>query len=182
MIKRSAIFYHYFYLIWLTIYESDIHVHYTCMACNAITGILLYLELFLQAYTCRVWQNFECCWITYMLTLAIRGLALSTTRIILMLKMQWLKYLRTMQNKNTMHIYIFILGSFIQGILDKIYLLEDWWLSFVQAVCRFLFPMVSSLYASSAFCTQISFNPEINTTDHNIQKTNFKNIPEKLEL
>lgn len=53
-------------------------------------------------------------------------------------------------------------------------------MSFVQAVCRFLFPMVSSLYASSAFCTQISFNPEIhqilNTTDLNIQKTNFKNI------
>lgn len=157
----------------------------TCMCCtHAITGILLFFELFLQAF--GVWQNFECCWITYMLTLAIRGLALSTTRIILMLKMQWLKYLRTMQNKNTMHIYIFILGSFIQGILDKIYLLEDWWLSFVQAVCRFLFPMVSSLYASSAFCTQISFNPEIhqilNTTDLNIQKTNFKNIPQKLEL
>lgn len=163
---------------------NQIYMYRYTLYMHAITGILLYLELFLQAF--RVWQNFECCWITYMLTLAIRGLALSTTRIILMLKMQWLKYLRTMQNKNTMHIYIFILGSFIQGILDKIYLLEDWWLSFVQAVCRFLFPMVSSLYASSAFCTQISFNPEIhqilNTTDLNIQKTNFKNIPEKLEL
>lgn len=179
MIKRSAIFYHYFYLIWLTIYESDIHVQiYIIHACNYWYFTVLWTVL--QAF--RVWQNFECCWITYMLTLAIRGLALSTTRIILMLKMQWLKYLRTMQNKNTMHIYIFILGSFIQGILDKIYLLEDWWLSFVQAVCRFLFPMVSSLYASSAFCTQISFNPEINTTDLNIQKTNFKNIPGKLEL
>lgn len=112
-----------------------------------------------------VWQNLNVhtvqCWITYMLTLAIRGLALSTTRIILMLKMQWLKYLRTIQNKNKMHIYILILGSFIKGMLDKIYLLEDWWLSFVQAVWRFLFPMVSSLYASSAFCTQISFNPTI---------------------
>lgn len=162
---------------------NNLWIRYT-LYMHAITGILLYFELFLQAF--RVWQNFECCWITYMLTLAIRGLALSTTRIILMLKMQWLKYLRTMQNKNTMHIYIFILGSFIQGILDKIYLLEDWWLSFVQAVCRFLFPIVSSLYASSAFCTQISFNPEIyqilNTTDLNIQKTNFKNIPGKLEL
>lgn len=163
---------------------NQIYMYRYTLYMHAITGILLYFELFLQAF--RAWQNFECCWITYMLTLAIRGLALSTTRIILMLKMQWLKYLRTMQNKNTMHIYIFILGSFIQGILDKIYLLEDWWLSFVQAVCRFLFPMVSSLYASSAFCTQISFNPEIyqilNTTDLNIQKTNFKNIPEKLEL
>lgn len=163
---------------------NQIYMYRYTLYMHAITGILLYFELFLQAF--RVWQNFECCWITYMLTLAIRGLALSTTRIILMLKMQWLKYLRTMQNKNTMHIYIFILGSFIQGILDKIYLLEDWWLSFVQAVCRFLFPMVSSLYASSAFCTQISFNPEIhqilNTTDINIQKTNFKNIPGKLEL
>lgn len=159
---------------------NQIYMYRYTLYMHAITGILLYFELFLQAF--RAWQNFECCWITYMLTLAIRGLALSTTRIILMLKMQWLKYLRTMQNKNTMHIYIFILGSFIQGILDKIYLLEDWWLSFVQAVCRFLFPMVSSLYASSAFCTQISFNPEKNTTDLNIQKTNFKNIPEKLEL
>lgn len=159
---------------------NQIYMYRYTLYMHAITGILLYFELFLQAF--RAWQNFECCWITYMLTLAIRGLALSTTRIILMLKMQWLKYLRTMQNKNTMHIYIFILGSFIQGILDKIYLLEDWWLSFVQAVCRFLFPMVSSLYASSAFCTQISFNPEINTTDLNIQKTNFKNIPGKLEL
>lgn len=159
---------------------NQIYMYRYTLYMHAITGILLYFELFLQAF--RAWQNFECCWITYMLTLAIRGLALSTTRIILMLKMQWLKYLRTMQNKNTMHIYIFILGSSIQGILDKIYLLEDWWLSFVQAVCRFLFPMVSSLYASSAFCTQISFNPEINTTDLNIQKTNFKNIPEKLEL
>lgn len=159
---------------------NQIYMYRYTLYMHAITGILLYFELFLQAF--RAWQNFECCWITHMLTLAIRGLALSTTRIILMLKMQWLKYLRTMQNKNTMHIYIFILGSFIQGILDKIYLLEDWWLSFVQAVCRFLFPMVSSLYASSAFCTQISFNPEINTTDLNIQKTNFKNIPEKLEL
>lgn len=159
---------------------NQIYIYRYTLYMHAITGILLYFELFLQAF--RAWQNFECCWITYMLTLAIRGLALSTTRIILMLKMQWLKYLRTMQNKNTMHIYIFILGSFIQGILDKIYLLEDWWLSFVQAVCRFLFPMVSSLYASSAFCTQISFNPEINTTDLNIQKTNFKNIPGKLEL
>lgn len=159
---------------------NQIYMYRYTLYMHAITGISLYFELFLQAF--RAWQNFECCWITYMLTLAIRGLALSTTRIILMLKMQWLKYLRTMQNKNTMHIYIFILGSFIQGILDKIYLLEDWWLSFVQAVCRFLFPMVSSLYASSAFCTQISFNPEINTTDLNIQKTNFKNIPEKLEL
>lgn len=163
---------------------NQIYMYRYTLYMHAITGILLYFELFLQAF--RAWQNFECCWITYMLTLAIRGLALSTTRIILMLKMQWLKYLRTMQNKNTMHIYIFILGSFIQGILDKIYLLEDWWLSFVQAVCRFLFPIVSSLYASSAFCTQISFNPEIyqilNTTDLNIQKTNFKNIPEKLEL
>lgn len=138
---------------------NQIYMYRYTLYMHAITGILLYFELFLQAF--RAWQNFECCWITYMLTLAIRGLALSTTRIILMLKMQWLKYLRTMQNKNTMHIYIFILGSFIQGILDKIYLLEDWWLSFVQAVCRFLFPMVSSLYASSAFCTQISFNPEI---------------------
>lgn len=138
---------------------NQIYMYRYTLYMHAITGILLYFELFLQAF--RVWQNFECCWITYMLTLAIRGLALSTTRIILMLKMQWLKYLRTMQNKNTMHIYIFILDSFIQGILDKIYLLEDWWLSFVQAVCRFLFPMVSSLYASSAFCTQISFNPEI---------------------
>lgn len=163
---------------------NQIYMYRYTLYMHAITGILLYFELFLQAF--RAWQNFECCWITYMLTLAIRGLALSTTRIILMLKMQWLKYLRTMQNKNTMHIYIFILGSFIQGILDKIYLLEDWWLSFVQAVCRFLFPIVSSLYASSAFCTQISFNPEIyqilNTTDLNIQKTNFKNIPGKLEL
>lgn len=163
---------------------NQIYMYRYTLYMHAITGILLYFELFLQAF--RVWQNFECCWITYMLTLAIRGLALSTTRIILMLKMQWLKYLRTMQNKNTMHIYIFILGSFIQGILDKIYLLEDWWLSFVQAVCRFLFPIVSSLYASSAFCTQISFNPEIyqilNTTYLNIQKTNFKNIPGKLEL
>lgn len=159
---------------------NQIYMYRYTLYMHAITGILLYFELFLQAF--RAWQNFECCWITYMLTLAIRGLALSTTRIILMLKMQWLKYLRTMQNKNTMHIYIFILGSFIQGILDKIYLLEDWWLSFVQAVCRFLFPIVSSLYASSAFCTQISFNPEINTTDLNIQKTNFKNILRKLEL
>lgn len=163
---------------------NQIYMYRYTLYMHAITGILLYFELFLQAF--RVWQNFKCCWITYMLTLAIRGLALSTTRIILMLKMQWLKYLRTMQNKNTMHIYIFILGSFIQGILDKIYLLEDWWLSFVQAVCRFLFPIVSSLYASSAFCTQISFNPEIyqilNTKDLNIQKTNFKNIPGKLEL
>lgn len=155
------------------------------MCTHVLTGILLFFGLFSRAFLSMT--KFECstmsCWITYMLTLAIRGLALSTTRIILMLKMQWLKYLRTIQNKNTIHIYILILGSFIH---DIIYLLEDWWLSFVQAVCRFLFPMVSSLYASSAFCTQISFNPTIykilNTSNLNTKKTNFKNIAEKLEL
>lgn len=155
------------------------------MCTLVLTGILLFFGLFSRAFLSMT--KFECstmsCWITYMLTLAIRGLALSTTRIILMLKMQWLKYLRTIQNKNTIHIYILILGSFIH---DIIYLLEDWWLSFVQAVCRFLFPMVSSLYASSAFCTQISFNPTIykilNTSNLNTKKTNFKNIAEKLEL
>lgn len=155
------------------------------MCTLVLTGILLFFGLFSRAFLSMT--KFECstmsCWITYMLTLAIRGLALSTTRIILMLKMQWLKYLRTTQNKNTIHIYILILGSFIH---DIIYLLEDWWLSFVQAVCRFLFPMVSSLYASSAFCTQISFNPTIykilNTSNLNTKKTNFKNIAEKLEL
>lgn len=155
------------------------------MCTLVLTGILLFFGLFSWAFLSMT--KFECstmsCWITYMLTLAIRGLALSTTRIILMLKMQWLKYLRTIQNKNTIHIYILILGSFIH---DIIYLLEDWWLSFVQAVCRFLFPMVSSLYASSAFCTQISFNPTIykilNTSNLNTKKTNFKNIAEKLEL
>lgn len=155
------------------------------MCTLVLTGILLFFGLFSQAFLSMT--KFECstmsCWITYMLTLAIRGLALSTTRIILMLKMQWLKYLRKIQNKNTIHIYILILGSFIH---DIIYLLEDWWLSFVQAVCRFLFPMVSSLYASSAFCTQISFNPTIykilNTSNLNTKKTNFKNIAEKLEL
>lgn len=156
-----------------------------CTLVYVLTGILLFFGLFSRAFLSMT--KFECstmsCWITYMLTLAIRGLALSTTRIILMLKMQWLKYLRTIQNKNTIHIYILILGSFIH---DIIYLLEDWWLSFVQAVCRFLFPMVSSLYASSAFCTQISFNPTIykilNTSNLNTKKTNFKNIAEKLEL
>lgn len=155
------------------------------MCTLVLTGILLFFGLFSRAFLSMT--KFECstmsCWITYMLTLAIRGLALSTTRIILMLKMQWLKYLRTIQNKNTIHIYVLILGSFIH---DIIYLLEDWWLSFVQAVCRFLFPMVSSLYASSAFCTQISFNPTIykilNTSNLNTKKTNFKNIAEKLEL
>lgn len=155
------------------------------MCTLVLTGILLFFGLFSRAFLSMT--KFECstmsCWITYMLTLAIRGLALSTTRIILMLKMQWLKYLRKIQNKNTIHIYILILGSFIH---DIIYLLEDWWLSFVQAVCRFLFPMVSSLYASSAFCTQISFNPTIykilNTSNLNTKKTNFKNIAEKLEL
>lgn len=155
------------------------------MCTLVLAGILLFFGLFSRAFLSMT--KFECstmsCWITYMLTLAIRGLALSTTRIILMLKMQWLKYLRTIQNKNTIHIYILILGSFIH---DIIYLLEDWWLSFVQAVCRFLFPMVSSLYASSAFCTQISFNPTIykilNTSNLNTKKTNFKNIAEKLEL
>lgn len=155
------------------------------MCTLVLTGILLFFGLFSRAFLSMT--KSECstmsCWITYMLTLAIRGLALSTTRIILMLKMQWLKYLRTIQNKNTIHIYVLILGSFIH---DIIYLLEDWWLSFVQAVCRFLFPMVSSLYASSAFCTQISFNPTIykilNTSNLNTKKTNFKNIAEKLEL
>lgn len=84
---------------------NQIYMYRYTLYMHAITGIFLYFELFFQAF--RVWQNFECCWITYMLTLAIRGLALSTTRIILMLKMQWLKYLRTMQNKNTMHLYFY---------------------------------------------------------------------------
>lgn len=60
------------------------------MCTLVLTGILLFFGLFSRAFLSMT--KFECstmsCWITYMLTLAIRGLALSTTRIILMLKMQ----------------------------------------------------------------------------------------------
>ena len=39
------------------------------------------------------------------------------------------------------------------------YLLLELWLSFVQAICRFFFPIVKILYASSADVAQICFNP-----------------------
>ena len=87
---------------------------------------------------------------TYMLTLAILGFALSTTRIILMLKMQWLKM--CVQKIKDSYVTEWLLKychielkMYISVDLLGFYLLEDWWLSFVQAVCRFLFPMVNSL-------------------------------------